>query len=407
MAPNHPHNIPFSVYIHMPWCVQKCPYCDFNSHAVRGKIPQQSYIQQLCKEWDSLAKQASYGRPIHSIFIGGGTPSLIKPQLIEQLLAHITSQHTCEDKLEITLEANPGTLDKQHIQALPACGINRLSLGVQSFQAQHLKMLGRIHSAQQAVEAFQAARMAGFTNINLDLMHGLPGQNVSQAINDLEQAVALGPEHISWYQLTLEANTYFARFPPRLPDDSALAEIQAQGQAYLQKKGFIAYEVSAYCKANAACRHNLNYWNFGDYLGLGAGAHSKITHPDGRVTRHSNLKHPKAYLQAQTNPANNFIYAGKSEIKKPPSTGYLHSQHTILQAYDLVLEFMLCALRLSKPIKKQLLTQRTGISWQNQDLQKSITQAASKKLMHITAETFTPSTLGARYLNELLEIFLD
>lgn len=395
--------IPFSLYIHFPWCVQKCPYCDFNSHALRDQLlPEEAYIDQLCAEWDWRQKAMRQNRPLHSIFIGGGTPSLIKPQGIARLLAHIKSSTACHPDLEITMEANPGTIDQAHISALPATGVNRLSIGVQSFNHKALKMLGRIHDAQQAQQAFIAARKAGFKRINLDLMHGLPGQNTTQALADLQQAVNLGADHISWYQLTIEANTYFARFPPRLPDEDQLADIQHAGEQYLLQHGYSNYEVSAYSSCTQQeCLHNLNYWQFGDYLGIGAGAHSKISFTNAKIIRQANAKHPRSYLAAQWHDGMHEASGKQDRIGDCPTL----SSTTWLDRNDLMLEFMLCALRLTKPLAKSVLKQRTGLAEQDPSLMHCMAQAIENGLITESKSAWHVTAHGRRYLNDLITIF--
>ena len=269
-------SIPLSLYIHIPWCVRKCPYCDFNSHAVREEIAEVAYIDALLADLEQ-ALPLIWGRSIRSIFIGGGTPSLFSAQSIERLLTGIRSRLTVAPQAEITLEANPGTFEQARFAGFLAAGVNRLSLGVQSLNDDALAALGRIHSSEQARQAFQCARDVGFRRINVDLMFALPKQQQAQALDDLQQVIALQPEHISWYQLTLEPNTAFYHQPPPLPADDACADMQLVGQALLARAGFAQYEVSAYSRANEQSQHNMNYWLFGDYLGIGAGAHSKIT----------------------------------------------------------------------------------------------------------------------------------
>lgn len=290
----HPANIPLSLYIHMPWCVRKCPYCDFNSHAVPdGKLSldlEQEYLHALVEDFKTQLEFAQ-GRHIHSVFIGGGTPSLISAQGYQWLFAQLKALLPFEVDCEITLEANPGTVEHDPFADYLAVGINRLSIGVQSFNTEHLTKLGRIHSNTDAISAIDLARDAGFKRINVDLMHGLPEQTLEQALLDLKLAVDNGATHISWYQLTIEPNTVFFRTKPVLPVDDVLEEIQAQGEAYLKAQGFINYEVSAWRKEQPSA-HNLNYWQFGDYLAIGAGAHAKVTQPDG-VYRFQKLVYPK------------------------------------------------------------------------------------------------------------------
>lgn len=394
----NPPSIPISIYIHMPWCVQKCPYCDFNSHKATPILPEQQYIKQLCTEWD-LRKPALQGRSIHSIFIGGGTPSLISPNLINHLLNHISSSCKFSENIEITMEANPGTVDSKHFIALPKTGINRISLGVQSFNEQHLKMLGRIHNSKQAKKAFDLARDAGFNNINIDLMHGLPGQNIQQALSDLEQGIQLQPEHLSWYQLTIEPNTHFAKYPPHLPQDETLAEIQHQGEKYLSRNKYNKYEVSAFCANNKICEHNKNYWSFGDYIGIGAGAHSKISCNDGKIYRCWNHKHPKRYLQLKLN-------SNQQQENHFPGACSSSFDIKLLQENDLIIEFMLCCMRLNKPISKSLFECNTNLSWNTPKLQQRLNLAAQQDFISLEKNTISVTSHGKRYLNELLEIFI-
>ena len=297
MAELNPALIPLSLYIHMPWCVRKCPYCDFNSHAVPdGKLSldlEREYLHALVEDFKTQVDFAQ-GRSIHSVFIGGGTPSLISAAGYQWLFTELRALIPFEENCEITLEANPGTVEHDPFAGYLAAGINRLSIGVQSFNTEHLKKLGRIHSNEDAISAIGLARDAGFQRINVDLMHGLPEQTLEQALNDLKLAVENGATHISWYQLTIEPNTVFFRTQPILPVDEVLEEIQEQGEAYLKANGFINYEVSAWRKELPSA-HNLNYWQFGDYLAIGAGAHGKVTQPDG-VCRFQKTRLPKDYL---------------------------------------------------------------------------------------------------------------
>ncbi|RTZ79468.1 MAG: YggW family oxidoreductase, partial [Gammaproteobacteria bacterium] len=272
---------PLGLYVHIPWCVRKCPYCDFNSHAAQGELEEQAYVDALLTD---LAREEAGGRVVETLFIGGGTPSLFSGEAITRLLQGIRDTLDLASDTEITLEANPGAVDAAHFEAYREAGVNRLSIGIQSFDGDALQRLGRIHDARQAVEAFETARAAGFENINLDLMFGLPQQKLEEALDDLRRAIALGPEHLSWYQLTLEPHTPFHRHPPPLPADDLVWEMQEQGLELLAKAGYGRYETSAHALVGWRCRHNLNYWRFGDYLGIGAGAHGKIT--AGEVTRY-------------------------------------------------------------------------------------------------------------------------
>ncbi len=374
--------IPLSLYIHMPWCVRKCPYCDFNSHAQQGELPQEAYIDALVTELQSRLTVINQ-RPIHSIFIGGGTPSLFSPQSYATLFNAIARLCTLEKNIEITLEANPGTVEQTNFQGYRDVGINRLSLGIQSFQTEKLKSLGRIHGSEEAHRAVAIAHQTGFTNINIDLMHGLPKQTIDDALYDLKTALTLAPTHLSWYQLTLEPNTYFYKHPPRLPKDEAIWKMQLAGKQLLAENNFNQYEVSAFCQPSFHCQHNLNYWEFGDYLGIGAGAHSKITHYNGHISRHSNVKSPKNYLD-------------KDKTRK--------EEEKILTADELVFEFMLNALRLQKPIPHDLFTARTGLPLTY--IQHSLQLAHQYQFLEPTNNCFTLTPLGTHFLNDVIELFL-
>lgn len=291
---------PLSLYIHTPWCVRKCPYCDFNSHE-RGELPEREYLDALLLDLEQdLAMTGE--RPVETVFIGGGTPSLMSADFYQQLFAGIRARLPLADNAEITLEANPGTTEAARFEGFRAAGINRLSIGVQSFNDDHLKALGRIHDAQAAITAAQQARAAGFDNLNLDIMHALPGQTQVQALEDLEQAISLKPSHLSWYELTIEPNTVFYRAPPTQPDSDSMADTEQAGFDLLAQAGFQRYEISAFAQPGKACRHNLNYWQFGDYLGIGAGAHSKLSTLDEQghlvLTRHQKTRKPEDYLAA-------------------------------------------------------------------------------------------------------------
>nr|WP_269915358.1 radical SAM family heme chaperone HemW [Acinetobacter sp. HY1485] len=375
-------DIPLSLYIHMPWCVKKCPYCDFNSHAVpEGALSQsleQEYLTALVEDFKTQTQWAQ-GRAIHSIFIGGGTPSLISAQgyawLFDQLQAIIPFQKHCE----ITLEANPGTLEHQPFEDYLKAGINRLSIGVQSFDEVHLQRLGRIHSGDNAKNAIEQSKKAGFQRVNVDLMHGLPEQTLEQALLDLQLAVEQGATHISWYQLTIEPNTVFFRTQPVLPHEDTLLAIQEQGEAYLKSKGFINYEVSAWRKEQPSA-HNLNYWQFGDYLAIGAGAHGKFTQGDG-IYRFQKTRLPKDYL-----------------AQVPASTVNLQK----IQNQDLPFEFMMNALRLNDGVAFELYTQRTGLDFKT--ISKQVEKLQQQKLMQPHRLACTPQ--GHLFLNSLLEEFL-
>ncbi|MDH0031127.1 MULTISPECIES: radical SAM family heme chaperone HemW [unclassified Acinetobacter] len=384
MSELNPALIPLSLYIHMPWCVRKCPYCDFNSHAVPdGQLStdlEQQYLAALVADFETQVEMAQ-GRSIHSVFIGGGTPSLISAQgytwLFEQLRARLDFEPDCE----ITLEANPGTVEHDPFADYLAVGINRLSIGVQSFNAEHLQRLGRIHSADNALSAIQQARQAGFERVNVDLMHGLPQQTLEQALTDLKLAVEQGATHISWYQLTIEPNTVFFRTQPVLPQDELLEQIQEQGEAYLKAQGFINYEVSAWRKEQPSA-HNLNYWQFGDYLAIGAGAHGKVTRPDG-IYRFQKTRLPKDYLA------------------KVPAD---HLQMKKIESDELPFEFMMNALRLNDGVNAELYGQRTGLELN--DLNKTLNQLREKNLLVNDLNRISCTEQGHVFLNSVLEAFL-
>ena len=376
---------PLSLYVHIPWCVRKCPYCDFNSHAQRdSSLPEEAYIGALIQDLTFELQRQATQRPLHSIFIGGGTPSLFSAPSFERLLTTIDQLMGISADTEITLEANPGTFEQIKFAGFKASGINRLSLGIQSFNDIQLKALGRIHSAENAMTAAKSAIQL-FDRVNLDLMHGLPQQTTAGALADLHQAISLGPEHLSWYQLTLEPNTEFHARPPTLPVDEALWEIQEAGQQHLAQAGFRQYEISAYARHQAMSRHNLNYWTFGDYIGIGAGAHGKVSYRSDeglRIERHEKLRQPKAYLNA-INPTQKRQWVAQEELP---------------------FEFMLNALRLYDGVSIDLFEQRTGLSLQQ--LQKPLTLARGKGLLMDNPDRLAPSAQGRLFLNDLLEIFL-
>lgn len=370
-----------SLYIHFPWCIRKCPYCDFNSHAVKNTIPEDDYIKMLLLDLEQRLPKVN-NQKIQSIFMGGGTPSLFSPENVDTLLNEMSKKLTFDENIEITLEANPGTVEQQRFEGYKKAGINRLSLGIQSFNPKHLKVLGRIHDENEAKKAIDAAFSARFDNINLDIMFGLPEQTIEEGLKDLQTAMYFNPTHLSWYQLTLEPNTAFYQHPPTLPHDDKIWMLQQQGQDLLHENNFKQYEISAYSLENHQCTHNNNYWHFGDYLGIGAGAHSKIT-TDKTINRHWNVKHPKEYLDPQ----------------KP----FIANQKTLNQK-DLPLEFMLNALRLQKPIPYQLFTERTFLN--PEVLAPYFNQAKERRLLTSDDTSFQPTPLGRRFLNELLEVFL-
>ncbi|KRW83845.1 radical SAM family heme chaperone HemW [Marinobacter sp. P4B1] len=371
---------PLSLYIHVPWCVRKCPYCDFNSHAIRGDIPEAAYLQAILEDLEpDLAYLRS--RPIESVFIGGGTPSLMTGDFYQQLFTALRQRMDFSDNAEITLEANPGTLEAGRFESFREAGINRLSIGVQSFNPEHLKTLGRIHNAQAAHEAIEAARAAGFDNFNIDLMHGLPVQTPEQAIGDLREALSHNPAHLSWYQLTIEPNTEFFSRPPPLPDDDRLWAIYQQGSEFLHAAGFTDYEVSAWSRPGRESRHNLNYWLFGDYLALGAGAHGKVSLEDGRIIRYWKTRQPDAYLNR---------------------IGSRTSGTEAIEPEDRALEFMMNALRLKQGADEQLFSERTGLPLSTVAVQ----LGSLRKQGLLTPHRIQATEQGQRYLNSLLEQFL-
>ncbi|MFZ7173149.1 radical SAM family heme chaperone HemW [Avibacterium volantium] len=375
---------PLSLYVHIPWCVQKCPYCDFNSHAQKGGIPEQEYIAHLLSDLrqDLASYQASIGeRTLHSIFIGGGTPSLFSAQGIAQLLQCIEQQIPFAPNIEITLEANPGTAEASRFAGYVEAGVNRLSLGIQSFDDEKLQRLGRIHNSEEAKSAVQMAKDAGFKRINLDLMHGLPNQTLMEALDDLRQAIALEPSHLSWYQLTIEPNTMFAYRPPTLPDDDALWDIFEQGHQLLSQAGYGQYETSAYAKAGDQCRHNLNYWRFGDYLAIGCGAHGKLTFPNGDILRFSKTKHPKGYMRGE------YLYEEK-----------------LIPLDERPFEFFMNRFRLLEPVPKIEFENLTGLSCDV--IAKQIDWAKSQKYIQENHRTWQITEQGKLFLNELLTEFL-
>lgn len=382
---------PLSLYIHIPWCVQKCPYCDFNSHAVKQGIPETEYIAHLLADLDQdLALVA--GRPLHSIFIGGGTPSTFSAEGIGAILAGVRARLTPEPDMEVTMEANPGTVEASRFAGYVAAGVTRFSIGVQSFQASQLQALGRIHNPAQARRAAELAaqlRSNGLASFNLDLMHGLPEQDLSGALADLQQAIDLAPPHLSWYQLTIEPNTAFASRPPVLPEDDALWDIQEHGHALLTAAGYQQYETSAYSQPGYQCAHNLNYWRFGDYLGIGCGAHGKITRlpdpqmPAGAIVRTVKIKHPKGYMDL--------------------SRGYLDSKVAV-EAQDLPFEFFMNRFRLLEACPKADFTAYTGLPVET--VAPALARAVQLGLVSESAQHWQITPHGVRYLNELLQLFL-
>jgi oxygen-independent coproporphyrinogen-3 oxidase len=377
---------PLSLYIHIPWCVQKCPYCDFNSHALKGNIPEQQYISALLEDLDqdiSRYQLSDDPRQLQSIFIGGGTPSLIDPSYIGQLLSGVNQRIAFAKDIEVTMEANPGTIEAARFAEYRKAGVTRISIGVQSFQQDKLERLGRIHGQSESKRAAQLAHQIGLKSFNLDLMHGLPDQTVEEALSDLQQAIELQPPHLSWYQLTIEPNTLFHSRPPTLPDDDALWDIFEQGHKILTEAGYLQYEISGYSQPGYQCQHNLNYWRFGDYLGIGCGAHGKLTFADGRIMRTTKVKHPKGYLN----------------ILKP----YLDNENCVDDA-DKPFEFFMNRFRLVEPCPKQEFVERTGLPISA--VQKTISWALDKQYLLEDDTTWTVTAKGKLFLNDLLEAFM-
>ncbi|WP_312311186.1 radical SAM family heme chaperone HemW [Atlantibacter sp.] len=371
---------PLSLYIHIPWCVQKCPYCDFNSHALKGEVPHDDYVQHLLADLDNDAAMAQ-GREISTIFIGGGTPSLLSGPAMQTLLDGVRTRLTLRADAEITMEANPGTVEADRFVEYQRAGVNRISIGVQSFEQTKLTRLGRIHGPEEAIRAARLAHALGLRSFNLDLMHGLPDQTLEDALEDLRQAIALNPPHLSWYQLTIEPNTLFGSRPPVLPDDDALWDIFEQGHQLLSAAGYQQYETSAYAKPGYQCQHNLNYWRFGDYLGIGCGAHGKITYPDGRIIRTAKTRHPRGYMQGN----------------------YLDKQHEVETA-DKPFEFFMNRFRLLEAAPRAEFTRYTGLT--EESIRPQIDQALNLGYVVETPEEWQITEHGKLFLNSLLELFL-
>ncbi|WP_323838591.1 radical SAM family heme chaperone HemW [Photorhabdus africana] len=371
---------PLSLYIHIPWCVQKCPYCDFNSHALKGDVPHQEYVNHLLADLKTDQPMVN-GREVTSIFIGGGTPSLLSSQAMQQLLDGVRALLPVSPQAEITMEANPGTVETDRFSGYQQAGINRISIGVQSFSPDKLARLGRIHGPDEAKRAAHLAASLGLRSFNLDLMHGLPNQSLDEALDDLRQAIALSPPHLSWYQLTIEPNTSFGSRPPVLPDDDALWDIFSQGHQLLTAAGYQQYETSAYAKPGYQCQHNLNYWRFGDYLGIGCGAHGKITFEDGRILRTVKTKHPRGYMQGR----------------------YLDKQHQV-ENEDRPFEFFMNRFRLLEMMPKQDFSDFTGLS--EASIRTQIEQALAAGYLSETATHWQITQKGKLFLNSLLELFL-
>ena len=370
---------PLALYAHLPWCVRKCPYCDFNSHERGDALPEREYVDALVADLEAMLPSV-WGRRLRSIFIGGGTPSLFSPEAIDRLLAAIRARLAVEPDAEVTLEANPGTAESGRFRGYRAAGVNRLSLGIQSFSDAKLGALGRIHSVQEARRAIDMAQ-ASFDNVNLDLMYGLPGQTLEEARADLREALRFGTPHLSAYQLTLEPNTVFYRKPPLLPEHDACADMQLMAEEMAAAAGFEHYETSAFARPGRRCRHNLNYWEFGDYLGIGAGAHGKISFAD-RVTRHERAKQPREYMAT----------AGTAQEK-------------VIAPRELPFEFMLNALRLVDGVPAELFEARTGLPVTA--ILRNMQSAQERGLLEEDARRIRPTRRGRLFLNELLQLFLD
>lgn len=376
---------PLSLYVHVPWCVRKCPYCDFNSHEGHDSINEATYVDALIGDLELELPDIS-GRSIETIFIGGGTPSLFSASAYARFFEALRERVTVTADAEITLEANPGTFEAARFADYRQAGINRLSIGIQSFDEQALSALGRIHDRQQAIRAVEIAHQVGFDNFNLDLMFGLPGQTAETAAADVEQAIALSPTHISYYQLTLEPNTYFYLHPPELPEDDPIIDWQIASQQKLAEAGYQQYEVSAYAKQGRQCQHNQNYWQFGDYIGIGAGAHGKVTDVNHHtITRRIKQKHPQQYLAS----------AGTA-------AGIV--QQESLATEDIAFEFMLNALRLKHGVASDIFAARCGVALSQ--FQASVDQAKQEGLLEIRTDRIQPTEKGYRFLNYLIELFL-
>jgi oxygen-independent coproporphyrinogen-3 oxidase len=373
---------PLSLYIHIPWCVRKCPYCDFNSHEARGELPEAAYVDALIRDLE-MSLPLIWGRKVYSVFIGGGTPSLMSAQAIEKILSQVRMLLPLDINAEITLEANPGTVEAEKFKGFRDAGVNRLSLGIQSFNEQHLKALGRIHNAAEAMRAVEIAQ-SNFENINLDLMYALPQQTLLEAEQDVRTALAFAPQHLSCYHLTLEPNTLFHRYPPSLPDDDASSEMQQRIETLLDEHCYQHYETSAFAQPKKQSRHNLNYWQFGDYLGIGAGAHSKISSHNS-VLRQARYKQPQAYLEQ--------VAQGK-----PVQT------EQQLTRDDLCFEFMMNALRLNDGFSVELFTERTSLPLLL--LRNELEKAEQRGLLRRDLQQIAPTELGKKFLNDLLEMFL-
>ena len=373
---------PLSLYIHIPWCVRKCPYCDFNSHQAKGALPEQQYVAALIRDLE-LALPLIWGRKVYTVFFGGGTPSLLSGESIAEILRQVRMLLPLDLGAEITLEANPGTVEAARFAAYREAGVNRLSMGIQSFNDAHLQALGRIHSADEAKRAIEIAQQH-FDNLNLDLMYALPKQTLEQALQDTQTALSFAPQHLSCYHLTLEPNTLFYRNPPSLPSDDASSEMQQHIEELLAAAGYQHYETSAFAQPARRSKHNLNYWKFGDYLGIGAGAHSKLSFPD-KVLRQARYKQPQAYIEQ----------AGKDAP--------IQTEHEVSRN-ELSFEFMMNALRLNEGFDSTLFQERTSLTLLG--IQRELAEAERRGLLTRDHQRIAPTKLGQRFLNDLLEIFL-
>ncbi len=376
---------PLSLYVHLPWCVRKCPYCDFNSHAARGEIPADEYLQSLLKDLEQDLPLV-WGRPVHSIFFGGGTPSLFSAKQIRRLMDGFRSLLQLSPGAEVTLEANPGTIEHDSFKAYRDAGINRVSLGVQSFRDESLAAIGRIHGREEAEQAVCAIQRAGIDNFNIDLMYALPGQSPGDAVSDVRQAIGFNPSHLSHYQLTLEPNTAFYADPPRMPGEDEAWRMQEECGVLLRKAGYGQYEISAWAKPGSKCRHNLNYWRYGDFLGIGAGAHAKITLPsEHTVRRRIRLRHPVAWM-------------------KQVGQGNGLAEDRALEASERVFEFFLNQLRLRGGVRKSQFEPRTGVAWS--EVSAPVGLAIEKGLLKDENGVLAPTSLGWRFSNEIQALFL-
>ncbi|PMH22261.1 radical SAM family heme chaperone HemW [Vibrio splendidus] len=379
-----------SLYVHIPWCVQKCPYCDFNSHALKAEIPEKEYIDALFEDLDTDIEKYQLNdapRPLHSIFIGGGTPSLFSPEGIGRLLQGIKQRIPFKPEIEITMEANPGTIEAERFAGYQKAGITRISVGVQSFEQEKLERLGRIHGQDEAVNAAHLAHKIGLNSFNLDLMHGLPDQSIDQALADLDKAIELDPPHLSWYQLTIEPNTMFYYKTPKLPDDDDLWDIFDLGHKKLADAGYVQYEISGYSKPRYQCQHNLNYWRFGDYLGIGCGSHGKLSFADGRIVRTTKVKHPRGYLAAYQNLVKHYL---SDELEVPNE--------------DRPFEFFMNRFRLMEACPKQDFIDTTGLEFDS--IQPTIEWAKDLGYLNETDSHWQITEKGKLFLNDLLEAFM-